>query len=200
MKALAQNALDAAVRRGISYADVRVVEDRDRHVSTKNGKAGDVSISSSLGLGVRVLDKGCWGFAATDDLTPDGIEAAASLAVEIARASALANKHDIELAPEDRYIADWVAPCRIDPFSISVDQNLALLLAIDGELRRQPGITLAEASMSFSRTRQVFASSHRKPHRSDPLRHRRRIYRPLLSRTTRSKNAPTRTPSAASIS
>jgi TldD protein len=159
MKALAQNALDAAVRRGISYADVRVVEDRERHVSTKNGKAGDVSISSSLGLGVRVLDKGCWGFAATDDLTPEGIEAAASLAVEIARASALANKHEIELAPEDRYIADWVAPCRIDPFSISVDQNLALLLAIDTELRRQPGITLAEASMSFSRTRQVFASS-----------------------------------------
>jgi TldD protein len=159
MKALAQNALDAAVRRGISYADVRVVEDRERHVSTKNGKAGDVSISSSLGLGVRVLDKGCWGFAATDDLTSDGLEAAAALAVEIARASSIAKKHDIELAPEDRYIADWVAPCRIDPFSISVDQNLALLLAIDGELRRQPGITLAEASMSFSRTRQVFASS-----------------------------------------
>jgi TldD protein len=159
MRALAQNALDLAVRRGISYADVRVVEDRERHVSTKNGKAGDVSISSSLGLGVRVLDKGCWGFAATDDLTPEGLEAAAALAVEIARASAIAKKHDIELAPEDRYIADWVAPCRIDPFSISVDQNLALLLAIDEELRRQPGVTLAEASMSFSRTRQVFASS-----------------------------------------
>ena len=159
MKSLAQNALDAAVRRGISYADVRVVEDRERHVSTKNGKAGDVSISSSLGLGVRVLDKGCWGFAATDDLTPDGLEAAAALAVEIARASAIAKKHDIELAPEERHIADWVAPCRLDPFAISVDQNLALLLAIDAELRRQPGVTLAEASMSFSRTRQVFASS-----------------------------------------
>ena len=118
MKALAQNALDAAIRRAISYADVRVVEDRDRHVSTKNGKAGDVSISSSLGLGVRVLDKGCWGFAATDDLTPDGLEAAAELAVEIARASSIAKKHDVELAPEDRYIANWVSPCRVDPFSI----------------------------------------------------------------------------------
>jgi len=159
MKALAQNALDAAVRRGISYADVRVIEDRERHVSTKNGKAGDVSISSSIGLGVRVLDRGCWGFAATDDLTPDGLEAAAGLAVEIARASAVAKKHDIELAPEDRYIADWEAPCRIDPFSISIDQNLDLLLAIDAELRREPGVTLAEASMNFTLTRQVFASS-----------------------------------------
>src|SRR5258706_3950194 len=159
MKKLAQSALDEAVRRGVPYADVRVIEEKDRHVSTKNGKAGDVSSSSSLGLGVRVLDKGCWGFAASDDLTPEGLEAAAALAVEIARASALAKKHDVILAPEDRYVAEWASPCRIDPFSISVDQNLALLLAIDQELRRHPGITMAEASMSFTRTRQVFASS-----------------------------------------
>src|SRR6185436_9732566 len=66
MKTLAQNALDAAVRRGVSYADVRVIEEQDRHVGVKNGKAGDVSSSTSLGLGVRVLDQGCWGFAATD--------------------------------------------------------------------------------------------------------------------------------------
>ncbi len=159
MKALAQNALDAAVRRGASYADVRLIEEQDRQVSTKNGKAADVSSSSSLGLGVRVLDKGCWGFAATDDLSADGMEAAAALAVEIARASSIAKKQDVTLAPVDRYIADWVSPCRIDPFSIPVDQNLALLLAIDKELRRNSGVTLAEASMNFTRRRQIFASS-----------------------------------------
>jgi len=108
MKALAQNALDAAVRRGASYADVRLIEEQDRQVSTKNGKPADVSSSSSLGLGVRVLDKGCWGFAATDDLSADGLEAAAALAVEIARASAIAKKQDVTLAPVDRHIADWV--------------------------------------------------------------------------------------------
>src|SRR5207248_9654021 len=147
MKPLAQNALDAAVRRGVSYADVRVVEEQDRHVATKNGKAADVSSSTSLGLGVRVLDRGCWGFAATDDLSPEGIEAAAELAVRIARASGVARKRDIVLAPEDAHVADWVSPCRIDPFTTTVDQNLALLLAIDKELRREPGVTLAEASL-----------------------------------------------------
>src|SRR5260370_13834123 len=106
-----------------------------------------------------MVDSGCRGSAAAEDSTRAGREAAAVLAVEIARASAVAKKHDIELAPEDRYIADWEAPCRIDPFSISIDQNLDLLLAIDAELRREPGITLAEASMNFTRTRQVFASS-----------------------------------------
>src|SRR5262249_4263837 len=100
MKDLARNALDAVTRRGVDYADVRVIKEQDRHVSTKNGKVGDVSSSSSLGLGIRVLDKGCWGFAATDDLSNEGVESAAALAVEIARASAIAKKHDIVLAPE----------------------------------------------------------------------------------------------------
>src|SRR3984957_17274046 len=159
MKRLALEALDAAVRHGVSYADARVIEIRDRQVSTKNGKAGHVSSSVSMGLGIRVLAHGCWGFAATDDLTRDGVEAAATLALAIARAGTLAKKKDVALAPEEKYEAEWVSPIRVDPFSISVDRNVAVLLEIDRELRRNPGVTLAEGAMNFERRRQVFASS-----------------------------------------
>jgi len=159
MKQIAQNALDAAVRRGISYGDVRLIETEERQVSTKNGRIGNVSSSVSLGLGIRVLDRGAWGFAATDDLTAGGIEAAAALAVEIARASALAKKLDVVLAPEGKHEAEWTSPIRTDPFSVPVDQNLALLFSIDTELRRNKGVTLAEASLIFERHRQIFASS-----------------------------------------
>jgi TldD protein len=159
MKDTALNALDAAVRRGISYADVRLIETEDRNVSTKNGKIGQASSSVSQGLGIRVLDRGSWGFAATDDLSAGGIEAAAALAVEIARASALAKKHDVALAPEEKYEVEWTSPIRTDPFSIPVDRNLELLFSIDAELRRNPGVTLAEASLVFARNRQIFVSS-----------------------------------------
>src|ERR1017187_2728697 len=159
MKQLALEALDAATNPAVTYADTRVMEIRDRQVSTKNGKAGHVSSSVSMGLAIRVLAGGCWGFAATDDLTRDGIHAAAALALEIARASTLAKKHDVTLAPEEKYEAEWVSPIRIDPFTIPVDRNVALLLDIDRELRRNPGVTLAEGAMSFERRRQIFASS-----------------------------------------
>jgi TldD protein len=159
MKQLALEALDAALRPGATYADTRVMEIHDRQVSTKNGKAGHVSSSVSMGLAIRVLANGCWGFAATDDLTRDGVNSAAALALEIARAGTLAKKHDVTLAPEDKYEATWVSPIRIDPFTIPVDRNVALLLDIDRELRRNPGVTLAEGAMSFERRRQVFASS-----------------------------------------
>jgi TldD protein len=159
MKQVAIEALDAAVCRGVTYADARALEIRDRHVSTKNGKVGHMSSSISTGVGIRVLASGCWGFAATDNLSREGIQAAATLALEIARAGTFAKKHDILLAPEHKYEAEWVSPIRIDPFSIPVDRNVALLLEVDRELRRNPGITLAEGSMSFERRRQVFASS-----------------------------------------
>jgi TldD protein len=156
---LAWDALDALARRKAEYADVRAVETRSRHVSTKNGKLGSISSGESAGIGMRVLADGSWGFAATDDLTPSGIEACAALAYEIARASGVARKHPVSLAPEEKHEAVWVSPCHIDPFTIPVEENLRLLFAIDTELRRDKGVTLAEASMSFSRERQIFVST-----------------------------------------
>jgi TldD protein len=159
MKDIALRALDAVTRTGVTYADARAAEIRDREITTKNGKAGHVSSNESVGVGIRVLAFGCWGFAATDDLTGAGIEAAAALALEIARSGNAARKREVVLAPEQKYETVWVSPIEIDPFSIPIDQNLATLLAIDRELRHNPGVNLAEASMHFERRRQVFAST-----------------------------------------
>jgi TldD protein len=159
MKQIAEGALEAVAARGVSYADVRVVETRTRHVSTKNGKVGHVSSSEALGVGIRVLLDGCWGFAATDNMTQEGLAATGALARDIAHASTAAKKKDVSLAPEGKHEASWVSPCRIDPFSIPIDRNLDLLLRVDAELRRIVGVTLAETSMAFTRERQYFASS-----------------------------------------
>src|SRR5690349_19896452 len=68
-------------------------------------------------------------------------------------------KHEVQLAPEDKYEATWTAPCRVDPFTVSIDRQLGALLAVDAELRRQGGVSLAETSMHFERRHQVFAST-----------------------------------------
>ena len=159
MKDLALKALDAVSRPEVSYADARAIEIRDREISTKNGKIGHISANESVGIGIRVLAEGCWGFAGTDDLTPKGIETAASLARQIARAGIQARKDGVKLVPEERYEATWVSPFRIDPFSVSIDEQLSTLLAVDGELRRTAGVSLAETSMQFERRRQVFVST-----------------------------------------
>jgi TldD protein len=159
VRSLAAEALDCALRSGVTYADVRVAEGRERLLSTKNGRPGHLSMSESIGLGIRVIADGAWGFAATDNLTKAGIEAAATRAVAIARASAMAKIGDVALAPVDKHEATWVSPCAIDPFSVSVEEQLGRLLAIDQELRHNPGVTLVQASATFNNWRQVFASS-----------------------------------------
>jgi TldD protein len=87
------------------------------------------------------------------------VEATAAHAVEIAKASAQVKQHDIQLAPEKAALADWASPCQIDPFSISIEQNLDLMLRIDSELRSVRGVTLAETNMNFRREELWFVSS-----------------------------------------
>jgi TldD protein len=159
MKDSAQQALDTAVARGATYADVRVIETRQRYLSTKNGRTGQVRDSESLGLGVRAIVDGAWGFAATDDLSRDSVDRVAARAAEIARASALAKKLNVRLAPEVKRVDHWESPGRIDPFSVPVSTCLELLLKVDGELRTVKGVTLAEAAMDFRRIDQLFVSS-----------------------------------------
>jgi TldD protein len=156
MKQIAGWALDVCHAQGVQYAEIRVVDDRQRALSTKNGKVGYVSDSESLGAGIRVLANGAWGFAATEDLTREGIEITAGRALEIARSSARVKQEDVRLAPEKAYVDDWASPCRIDPFTTSVEQNIDLLLKIDAELRDVAGITLAEANLNFRRYEQWF--------------------------------------------
>ncbi len=159
MKSVAQLALDTACARGASYADARAVSVRNRSLSTKNGRVGHASESESLGVGVRAIADGAWGFASTADPGRSGVEAAGARAVEIAKASARVKRENLRLAFEPAAVAEWTTPYRIDPFSTSVEQNIALLLAIDAEMRSVVGLTLAETGMNFSREESYFLSS-----------------------------------------
>jgi TldD protein len=159
MKDLASWALDTANQRGATYADVRVVDERGRALATKNGKIGNASDSRSQGFNVRVLVDGAWGFASSADLRRGSIDATAAQAVAIAKASAQVKQKDVQLVPEKAAVAEWTTPHKIDPFSISIEQNLALLQKIDSELRSVNGVTLAETNMNFRREELWFFSS-----------------------------------------
>src|SRR5205807_2428666 len=126
--------------RGSTYADVRVMDIRQRDLSTKNGQVGTLSETESLGIGVRVIAAGAWGFASSDRLTREGVEACAAQAVAIARASALAKRQDVMMVPEGAYIDTWKSPCRTDPFRIALEQQLDLLMAADKEMGKVAGV------------------------------------------------------------
>ena len=159
MKHIANWALNAAEVRGARYADVRVVAHRNRALTTKNGKVGSASDAESVGMSVRVIADGAWGFAASSELGRGAVEKTAAEAVAIARASAKVKRASVQMAAEEAVIAEWSTPYKIDPFTVSVERNIDLLLKIDAELRAVAGITLAETNLNFNREEQWFTSS-----------------------------------------
>jgi TldD protein len=102
--------IETALRRGATYADARVMDIRQRDLSTKNGEVGTLVEGETLGIGIRVIVNGSWGFASTDLLTREGVQACAAQAVAIAKASSLAKKEDVALAPEKAYVDTWQNP------------------------------------------------------------------------------------------
>ncbi|MCZ6692092.1 MAG: TldD/PmbA family protein [Planctomycetota bacterium] len=159
MKDLVQLAIDTAKAKGATYADARGVEIWREDVATKNGALGQADFSESVGLGVRVIADGAWGFASTANLSRGGVEKAAALAVEIAKASATVTKEKVKLAPVEKVIARWETPILYDPFEISLEEKVGLLLSIDKVLRGVKGVKVAEGNFTFVRKKQEFAST-----------------------------------------
>lgn len=159
MKEIAGWALETARVRGASHCEVRIVDERDRALATKNGKIGSASDSESMGCGIRVIAGDAFGFAATQDLSREGMQRCAAEAVEIAKASARVRSGELRLADEKPAKAEWSSPREIDPFGISIEQNLDLLTKIDAELRSVEGVTLAETNLNFRRYEQWFYNS-----------------------------------------
>jgi TldD protein len=152
-------AVDTAQLRGATYGDARLIHLRQRDLTTKNGEVGTLAQSESIGIGIRVIAHGAWGFASTDKLTRQGVSACAAQAVSIAKASALAKRGDVQMVPEEAFVDSWQAPLEKDPFEIPLETQLDLLLKTDAAMRTVKGVTLSETDLQFRRIDSWFASS-----------------------------------------
>ena len=107
VKELAARAVETARSRLASYADARAVRLRTQSLVVKNGKVGSIGETESLGVGIRVIADGSWGFAATPDLSSAAIDRAAAEAVAVARASARVQVRAVHLAPNPPVRDEW---------------------------------------------------------------------------------------------
>lgn len=168
---LGNSTLLAAQRAGATYCDVRVVESCDERVATRNGKLVAIESDRGVGVGVRVLVDGAWGFAGVAGTDPAAAAEAARRAVEIGRASALLAQSPTLLAPMAPSVGEWDSPFSIDPFSVSPSERAERLLQADAVARRDAAIrvcgghitarrsTVWLVSSEGTRTRQTFTST-----------------------------------------
>lgn len=130
---------------------------RHRSVSVRDRALEDQSDDSALGLSVRVVVDGTWGFASVDEVNPEAATLAASRAVALARYAAPLATDRVELAPEPVHVDEWSSDFEVDPFTVPSAQQAELLLSwTDGLLAR--GLAHANASVACVRETTHFAS------------------------------------------
>jgi TldD protein len=152
-------ALDLAQSTGAQYADMRVVENRTENIQVKNGVVESVHFSDNMGFGVRVLVDGAWGFSSSLYLTEEEIDRVTAQAVEIGRASGLVRGERVDLGPPVASRGAYVTPVEIDPFSISLEERLGVLLAADAEMARVEGVRVRQTNLVIIREKKWFANT-----------------------------------------
>ena len=159
MDDLISRALDLAKVRGTGYADIRIVRTGQERISLRNGVVDTLSVDESLGFGVRVLVNGCWGFASSHDLTSKEVDRVTALAVDIAKASGTLSKGAVNLGPPVTSRGTYTTPIEEDPFTISTDHKLALLMDADQRMASVKGVRSRQGNLVFIKEEKTFANS-----------------------------------------
>jgi TldD protein len=159
-KELLVEALNAARMGGAEFADARIGRYRNNYVITREQQIVNVVDTDTLGVGVRVLVNGTWGFGASRDLTKAGVVAATKEALAIAKANALPAADRVRLAaatptPDGRY----VTPHTIDPFDVPIEQKADLLIRSNAEAMKVSGVKYVNSNMFFVKEEKNYANT-----------------------------------------
>jgi TldD protein len=148
LRRLADAALQRAADLGAEYADFRAERVRGQQIGLSDGNLETLYDTDDLGLAVRVVVEGTWGFGAAVDLTPEAAARAAEVAVDVARVAAAVNTERIELAHEPAHgDVTWVSAYQTDPFAVAVADKIALLAGWSAGLLASDAVDHVDASL-----------------------------------------------------
>ncbi|KRE28498.1 peptidase C69 [Mycobacterium sp. Soil538] len=159
-QALADAALSTALHTGASYADLRIHAITTETLQLRDGALENAVVDYEIGLAVRVIVDGTWGFASHAELSPDAAVETARRAVRVATTLAALNAERIELAPEPVYRdMTWVSDYRIDPFAVPVGEKIAVLEDYSGRLLASDGVDHVSAWLHAAKEQTFYADT-----------------------------------------
>lgn len=156
MKEIAKLAIDHLAKNGVQYADARCTDGRRETIAVKNTEVDSITDQTSRGIGIRVLDKGAWGFASTCLLSEEQVIACADHALQISRASALTVSEPVKLDDRPAQTGNWVSPRQKDPFEVPLSDKIVLLKTACETLMGDERITTAKGHLKFIHEKKFF--------------------------------------------
>jgi TldD protein len=158
LSTLADAALSRARQLGAEYAALRVVSTRSQYLALQDLDLETSVTGDDVGLAVRVVHDGCWGFAAGVVLTPEEAARLADRAVEVAKASRPVSTERVVLADEPTYPnQQWSSPYRVDPFDVPDTEKVATLLDLTERLKAGDGVAHTRTTLQAVRENVYYA-------------------------------------------
>jgi len=158
-KAIADTALQAARDAGASYCDVRVGRYLQQFVVTREDKVQNVVNTESTGVGIRVIANGAWGFAATEDMSTEGVARAARQAAAIAKANSRLQTTPVQLAPVKGVgEASWRTPIQKNSMEVPIKDKVDLLLGVNAAAMKA-GADYVNSTLFLVNEQKYFAST-----------------------------------------
>jgi len=158
LAALADAALTRARERGAQHADIRVERIVTQTISLRDGAVTGVADETVVGLAVRVLVDGVWGFASHGDLTPEQAATTAEQAVQVARTLTPVARERVERADEPVHAdAVWVSAYALDPFDVPTRDKVALLTDWSQRLLAADGVDHVQTAVAQVRECKFYA-------------------------------------------
>ncbi|MGI8769020.1 MAG: TldD/PmbA family protein [Propionibacteriaceae bacterium] len=155
---LADAALSRASDLGATHADVRVERIRTGMRAFRDARLETAADDEDLGVSVRVVHGGAWGFAAGITLTNDAAAAVADQAVATAKVSAVLMDRPVELAEEPAYPgATYVSDYQINPLEVAEATRQARMIELSERLMASDGVTHADAHLMWVQENKFFA-------------------------------------------
>jgi len=158
-KQLADAALNVAKSNGATYTDIRIGRYLNQFINTREAKVQNITSTESFGIGIRVIVKGTWGFASTNDVSTDGIKKATERAVSIAKANSKFQKEPVKLAVEKGHgEISWKTPIVKNAFEVPASEKADLLLRANAAAQKA-GASFASSNLFQINEQKYFASS-----------------------------------------
>lgn len=150
LRAVADAALSRARDLGAEHADVRIERIKQSLRNYRDSKIETAVDDETLGIAVRVVHQGTWGFAAGIVLGTDAAAGLAEQAVRTAQVSQPLTTERVELAPEPVYTdATWVSAYELDPFQVADAEKDGRMIELSDRLLAADGVNHAEAQLWY---------------------------------------------------
>ncbi len=161
LSALSDAAISTAKSLGASHVDVRIERTRTGLLSLRDAKPETQSDETIIGIGVRVIVNGAWGFASSPDLSADTAKRLANTAVAMAKTSKPLSTEEVSLAPEPAYPnKTWVSSYEIDPFSVSDSERKDRLASLSSKLLASSSVNHTSAMTMYVKEQKHYADSN----------------------------------------